>query len=106
MFTVITECVCQLLDKNGEFPAVALYILKLFDWVWHAGLLHNLKGDGQIFDWIQSFLNPVVKIVLNGHVSSSSYINAGIPQGPTLGITLFLILMSNLPSVISFYLNY
>lgn len=106
VFTVITECVCQLLDKNGEFPAVALYILKLFDWVWHAGLLHNLKGDGQIFDWIQSFLNPVVKIVLNGHVSSSSYINAGIPQGPTLGITLFLILMSNLPSVISFYLNY
>lgn len=50
VFTVITECVCQLLDKNGEFPAVALYILKLFDWVWHAGLLHNLKGDGQIFD--------------------------------------------------------
>lgn len=57
---VITEFVYQALDKNSKAWAVALHILKAFNRVWHAGLLHKLKGyrvSGQIFDVTQFVKN-------------------------------------------------
>ena len=48
------------INRSGATGAVALDIFKAFDRVWHAGLLHKLKGygiSGQICDLITSFLS-------------------------------------------------
>ena len=45
-------------NRSGATRAVALDISKVFDRVWHAGLLHKLKSpgiSGQIFGLICSF---------------------------------------------------
>ena len=73
---------------------MALDISKAFDRVWHAGLLHKLKSygiSGQIFDLISSFLSNRWLCVFLDRKSSQEYpVNVGVPQGSTLGPTLFL----------------
>lgn len=58
-----------------------------------------------IFDLILSFLNQVMKIVLNTYTSRSFHINAGIPQVSILGPILFLIFIHDFPNVISSQLS-
>lgn len=60
MLPIITERVCNALDKNGKEWAVALDLSKALRGFGNAGLLDNLKGcgiSGIFFDLIQSFLN-------------------------------------------------
>ena len=76
-------------------------MIYLYDRVWHAGLLHKLKSyriSGQIFGLISSFLNNRrLWAVLVGKSSQEYPINAGDPQGSTLGPTLFLLHINELP---------
>ena len=64
-------------NRSGDTRAVALDISKVFDKVWHAGLLRKLKSygiSGQIFGLISSFLsNRQLRVVLDGK-SSQEYI--------------------------------
>lgn len=56
LITVISNIICQALDKKVNARAVALDISRTFDIVWHASLRHKLKGyhvSSQIFDCIQ-----------------------------------------------------
>ena len=72
-----------------ETRAIALDISKAFDKVWHAGLLDKLKTygvSGHFLDIINYFLSDrKIRIVLDGHSSSSYSINAGVSQGSVLG---------------------
>ena len=72
--------------------AVALDTSKTFDRVWHASLLHKRRSygiSGQIFGLISSFLsNRQLRVVLDGKSLQEYLVNAGVPQGSILGLTL------------------
>ena len=101
LLTVVSDRIARAFNRSGATRAVALDISKAFDRVWHAGLLHKLKSygvSGQIFGLISSFLsNRWLRVVLDG-ISSQEYpVNAGVPEGSILGLTLFLLYIDDLP---------
>ena len=69
--------------------------MKVFNRVWHPGLLHKHKPHGilgQIYGLILSFLsNRCLPVVLDEKFSQEYLVNAAVPQGSILGFTLFLL---------------
>ena len=60
LLTVVSDRIARAFNRSGATRAVALDISKVFDRVWHAGLLHKLKSDrisGQIFGLMSTFLS-------------------------------------------------
>ena len=100
LLTVAFDRIARAFNRSGTTRAVALDISKAFDRVWHAGLLHKLKSygiSGQIFGLISSFLsNRQLQVVLDGKSSQEYPVNAGVPQGPILGLTLLLLYINYL----------
>ena len=94
LLTVVSDRIARAFNMSGTNRPVALDISKVFDRVWHAGLLHKLKSygiTGQIFGLISSFLsNRRLRMVLDGKSSQEYPVNAGVTQGSILGLTLFL----------------
>ena len=76
--------------ESGTTPAVALDISKTFHRVWHAGLLHKCKSygiSGQIFGLIS---------LCSFKCFQRGSLNAGIPEGLSLGCTFFLLYINDL----------
>ena len=104
LLTVVSDRFARAFNRSEANRAVALDISKAFVMVWHAGLFHKLKScgiSGEIFGFISSFLiNGRLQVVLNGKFSQEYPDNARVPQGSTLGLTLFLLYINNLGALV------
>ena len=110
-------CIAQLLNFVYEIqinfidnaPAdvrgVFLDISKVFDKVWHKGLLFKLKSygiEGELLSLLECYLsNRQQRVVLNVQTSYWRKINSGVSKWSVLGPLLLLIYINDLPDEIT-----
>ena len=56
LLTVMSDIIFRAFDRTGATQAVALDISKVFDSVWHAGLLHKVKSYEISVSYLALFL--------------------------------------------------
>ena len=91
--------------KVMKFEAYFLIYRKVFDKVWHEGLVFKLKQNGisgNLLNIFEDFLrNRKQRVVLNGQISNWKNIHEDVPQGSILGPLLFLIYINDLAENLS-----
>ena len=95
LLTVESDRIATAFKRSGDTRALTLDISHAFDRVWHAGLHYKLKSygiSGQIYGLISFFLSSRwLQVVLDGKSSQEYPVNAGVPQGSILILSLFLL---------------
>ena len=96
----VTQTIGRALEEKKFCTAVFLDVEKAFDRVWHEGLLHKISGllPGNYCETLKSYLyNRSFKVQYNEAVSNQYVIKAGVPQGSTLGPSLYLLFSADIP---------
>ena len=92
--------ISEAFDKGLKVQMVFGDISKVFDKVWHAGLLFKLKNMGiteELLAWISNYLcDRKQRVVLQGESSCWADINAGVPQGSVIGPLLLLVYINDM----------
>ena len=92
-------------DNGLKARSVFLDMSKAFDKVWHDELIFKLKQNGvsvELFQILSDFSSSrKQKVVLNGQNLSWTNAHAGVSQGFTVGLGLFLIYINNLSDILT-----
>ena len=96
----LTSTVVSYLDKGDKCLGVFLDLQKAFDTVSIKILLTRLENvgiRGLALDWFKDYLtNRSQRVRVAGYESNDSMCKYGVPQGSTLGPTLFLVYINSL----------
>ena len=91
-------------DFGNDVCMVFLDQSRAFDRIWHKGLIHKLNSLGvrsDLLSWVQHYLSGrKIRVVIDGHHSSSREISAGVPQGSILGPLFFLVYINDISNAI------
>ena len=88
------------MDEGKEVRVIFCDISKVFDRVWHRGLLQKLESigiRGSLLDWVQNYLSGrKQRVVINNASSDWGFIKAGVPQWSILGPLYFIIFLNDI----------
>ena len=67
-----------------------LRCIKVFDRVWHGGLILKLKKGirGDLLQWFETYLTNHPQVRINDSLSSPKHTNVGVPQGAPIADSL------------------
>lgn len=99
---MVEEAICDAFYKKLHLIAVSycIDIKKAFEMVWRERvitLLQNASIDGHMLEFIKNFLRErFIQVKANGILSTCLPIKNGVPQGPVLSVTLFLVAINDI----------
>lgn len=99
-FSELEDFLDNPIKQNQHCELLSIDISKAFDTVSREAVLNSLvkmKIRGRMFQYIVNFMNNrTFKVRVGSTLSSARRTSRGVPQGSTMSVTLFLIVMDSL----------
>ena len=96
----LSDDIVKGLGNKSYVLGVFLDFEKAYDMVWRKGVLyklHEIGLDGNIFNWINSFLSDrSLQVRIGTSLSDSFEVENGLPQGSVISPVLFLVMINDL----------